>query len=794
MRFQFATDPNARIRPIPELPDFPVSRIEGRNGIGKSLAIRLLQLVTGDQPYLTMPAAWNSLKHGLAPFELVVTSLRGASEIRCRVDPGRWPENVEAVGDWVADYLIDGRAATLNDVRALLTVYRIAGDESLLETISARITEDAALTSRVGGLIRSRADAVDVLLGGAAFEIERANPRHYLELVRLLATEDRELSALRGKVERAKAQHDQLARARQLLADLEATEAEGPELDAAIEVHDRRIAELRKRVEDLDTKRSRFQASLYHVEELQTQAKKAATSAKAAATRLRNLRVTVQQMCAELAVPSDAVAVLEHSAAARSDLIEAVRERGEIDATPKVLHVVRALGIELKSALDRGIGDREVAELSDARTVSAAELRDGVTLVRRKLIGQPPPEEAKRLDETIIALRKRRDALDDLRGKILASGRAEKALEKHEKRLAELQGELDARDAERLIVLTRELEKARSEQIEAEIGRADLIRRRAMLAGGRSRTDLRRELRKLLERPKMPRQDQLNRAFLVASSEWETHRTELDVRLAAMDSLSEERSTVEEEMRTLLRRLTVGDEYGWLRARWSTTKLAEDDLLTAATSVDRLADAIERARNAVSGAAAAVQSLGPPLEIMATAVLSGQRPSARVAEIDDRIQALRPWYELSFGDHFREPAIQAALFESGEFVRLDLGYPSVTWRTEDGQEQSRPLEAFSSGERVFAYTLARLVSFARPRAANTLIVLDEFGAFVAGDRFSRLERYLHRRVLGQIADQVAVILPLRVDYESVPDPSPSDTGRAIAIRERGYFAEPVSAG
>src|SRR6266702_1905516 len=49
------------LRLIEEIPDQRLCRLEGRNGIGKTMAVRLLELVTGGQPYAGLDLTWQSL-------------------------------------------------------------------------------------------------------------------------------------------------------------------------------------------------------------------------------------------------------------------------------------------------------------------------------------------------------------------------------------------------------------------------------------------------------------------------------------------------------------------------------------------------------------------------------------------------------------------------------------------------------------------------------------------------------------------------------------------------------------
>src|SRR5712692_7085533 len=92
MRFTFSAAPTGGVRLIGEIPDFPLCRLEGRNGIGKTLAIHLLELAAGGQPYAGAASAWRSLREHLGPVDIVVSGLRSTQlELRIHLSSESWP-------------------------------------------------------------------------------------------------------------------------------------------------------------------------------------------------------------------------------------------------------------------------------------------------------------------------------------------------------------------------------------------------------------------------------------------------------------------------------------------------------------------------------------------------------------------------------------------------------------------------------------------------------------------------------------------------------------------------------
>jgi hypothetical protein len=114
----------------------------------------------------------------------------------------------------------------------------------------------------------------------------------------------------------------------------------------------------------------------------------------------------------------------------------------------------------------------------------------------------------------------------------------------------------------------------------------------------------------------------------------------------------------------------------------------------------------------------------------------------------------------------------------------------------DGQRQTRPLQAFSSGEQALAYTRARLASLDRDDtlARNRLIALDEFGAFIAADGMRSLTTYLRDRRRALPQDQIVVVLPLSGDLKRATsaDDDELTASRRWQLQERGYFAESMT--
>ena len=150
MQIRISTDPIGPLRVLDGLPHVPLSVMEGRNGIGKSLAVRVLEICCGEMPYRLRSPAWESLRTGLGRFEVRAENLSGAKLVLWRADSREWPGEPGGAPDeaWFEAIEVDGAQTTMNELRNLLRVHRIAGDEGIVETLASRADAEAEAVHR----------------------------------------------------------------------------------------------------------------------------------------------------------------------------------------------------------------------------------------------------------------------------------------------------------------------------------------------------------------------------------------------------------------------------------------------------------------------------------------------------------------------------------------------------------------------------------------------------------------------------------------------------------------------
>jgi len=126
------------LRIIEEIPDIALCKIEGYNGIGKTNAIKLLRLCTGEQPFENDEGSWRTFRSQLVRARVHVTGLREAEEIEWLLEPNRWPEDPEPPGDLLGTVSVSGRERHPRDVLEILKIYHVIAAETPASVLAGR--------------------------------------------------------------------------------------------------------------------------------------------------------------------------------------------------------------------------------------------------------------------------------------------------------------------------------------------------------------------------------------------------------------------------------------------------------------------------------------------------------------------------------------------------------------------------------------------------------------------------------------------------------------------------------
>jgi DNA repair exonuclease SbcCD ATPase subunit len=794
VQFRLVPNDERPLRPISFIPDEPTCLIEGRNGAGKSLAVRLLQLATGEQPYASTPAAWRSLREGLGELQIIASGMVGAASIEWTLRPSGWPEDPAPVGAWLGDFQIDGQPADLGRVRNLLRVHRVGGDESLSETIAQRVREDLGIVQRQRRWVDERAERLDQRLLDLSDRLAGTRLEELEALSDELRADRQRLRELRETVPLHQARFRALDAARRGRDTIAQLESDGPELRRQIDAESEIEREATATIEDLERRRVELAGQAAKEADLRGSLDAAEAELSKSIESAEEAQLRAMTRASKLRVRPESEAVREAHQAAVAERDAVLKRLGQFDVAPRLASLADALEERLQSAVSAGLSDSPIAQLDDDREITVAELEKGVTRHRKR---QQEPADAliAELRAEASNAEARVSDLWSLRQSVAYADRKAREARDQAARLEGIRQQLEPDVAKHYNELSAEIASARDRHLQAVVRRADLIAQLDRLSGGRQIADVRRELEADLTEANVDA-ERLDLAWAQAKLDYETSQAELESITSAERDLAATVETRLGEVRNVASGLAT-EENAWLAAAAGhlLPEIPAADLSTA-RQLGRLRAVIDRARDVLQAAVTKLTALEQPLESMSRAIEKNDvgrlRSSApELQALYDRLLAL---YEAEFTSRFRAREIADALFDGAESVSLDLKSLSVSWTMSDGAGRNRPLEAFSSGERAFAYTLARLESLASEPTHNRVIALDEFGAFVARDRLDRLVRFLHNRILGTVAQQVLIILPLTQDYAGQ---IASTTGewhevvarRAAAVAEQGYFAE-----
>lgn len=910
MRFDISRAGNlsSGLRVIGHIPDYRLCHLEGRNGIGKSVGARLLELATGGQPYAAQPHAWRTLKAQLGPTQITVTGLPGGQIIRFDVDPQRsWPDDpVGNLADEFARVSIDNIPATAREVQALLRVRRVSGDETLLQTLARDLEERAVIAETVQRQwVRPVAADWEVRLTGLVELIGGVNR------VALLDAWERQKDAAtaaemgQARAATAVAVSDAADHAVAAADGLAARHRDLPALVTGLASSLDELAAARAALDKANERAEQAAIALAGGSSLRGEIDRWERLLRYRQRAVQREQIEERQLLSALKLPSrpDALELARRMREAAEAVDAEIARRDRID----LVEPRRRLALQMEAPLaaeTHRLGGEIIANTAPPITVNG--LLAGVQDLRADLTGRPRPDELVRLDREIDRAQRQQELLRALEAQARVTDRKQQRLAEANETLADLFADLDASDRSTYEQAQDSAERARDAVISAELHTRELRKQIAELldipaqrAVADERTaapngDDEDEQDGADDPPADPLYPNVDEAFatrVAVDADAEAiavldrvdvaslaeaaavggpvdlaalraaaaesplasvteagldqlrllHAAATRVRAAAaacQEDAKRAEATAGDAARRLetLRaaanaaraKLSAGGPTEWEPwasaaaplfaaagappADWSpgpeegepaTTELAIADALEAVAAIARAQTA------AVFALADRLASLSGYLGSVAANVAPGVRDagSATPADYQRTLGAsLRTWVENALADSLTTPALLTELFDGATEVRVGLDDLTLTWRPRAGGVRKRPLEAFSSGEQVFAYTRANLMRIGRDRrpGQSVVVILDEFGAFVARDRLGQLMHFVEHEALGTVANQVVVMLPVSRGYPAPSGSTPLREGelsdadsietRGRQIADRGYFAVPFTAG
>lgn len=776
-----ASPTNRGLRVIETVPDVPFAQLEGRNGIGKSLFIRLLQLATDSQPYASMPRAWQTLKAGLGQCEISIAGLKAGREVSLMLEPDQWPDRPEPRGDWIGTARIDGEASDWKDVSDLVRVFRVGGDESLGRSLAAQVRADREIVEQRREQLLATANVWTGHLQELQEVVAPAVSSDWHELAEEVKHAQASLKEWRDRRKRLADRRADLVVAAEIVEGLIRIRSEEPGLLARAEELHLLSNELHERIGQLDESISALLVSRGAPDQLQGELRRTERLYGLRRERLRNREHEVAVAMRQLGLPEmtapdayDAARVNAAVAEFRAELRLLEEQRTSVDTDGLIVEIIDDVDPRLSSAEARGLGSAVVAAFDDIE-VSVSEMRSGLER-RRSSISERPSADASETLEKIRVLNSRMGAARAVHYAMRMHGNAVRDFREVTGALRNLVAEVGGANDGEVATLQEEKSEVLDKLTAASIELGEVNTRLEELRRGGTAEELVARLESIGPSESLEsitsELEEVNQNLLEAGHE---------VGFAEQDAGEARRTlqVVEGALLQSVRRLH-STEMAWAAAIVGDLPEATDRLALQ-QRLQRFSASVRELFDRVVGVETDILALSAAMDVLSTRLASESTsddlPRLRFME------SLADWYEQRVARQLGAPELREVLFDNGTDVSLSMRTLITSWTDETGSLHSRPLEAYSSGEHAFAYTRFQLEQVAASSAENRAVFLDEFGAYVAHDRLSVLMSYVRSRVLGELADQIVLVLPLGAP--------PSGAAEASDVADHGYFVRPL---
>ncbi|KAB1139319.1 hypothetical protein F7R91_40520 [Streptomyces luteolifulvus] len=789
MHIRIEAESRRGLRIIGEIPNISLCRIEGYNGIGKTNAIKLLRLCTGDQPFVENDHSWRTFRNQLKSARVAITGLHGAQEITWTIDPSLWPETAEPLGDLIGGIRIDGQPARPRDVSPLLSVHHVMAADTPVSVLTERInTAQKHIQGWDSEVGRQRQEEIELLLGELQNKITECTPSQLSRDLSITTEAEKLAKSLADQLKTARERIKLLDRAVEVSAQLTQVRGRGPEMDQKIQELARRLENLDEQRRELDNQIKNASAQKHNNEKAEKEFENAQRHLVRQDKAFRTMRSHLQHLAAAAGVDPSEDALAAAKREASQHLNSLLEQQPRINATPILVNLLNSLTSSLESAEEEGLGNTvliDSGEKGSGWTVAA--LKEAFQHQAQVLSEMAPSADAEQLAEEIEATRGRLGTIAQTETALRDLETGQTALAKAEGRLLKATKSLPEQTARNLedLMLNRTALDQETRTVQGDHAR--LSHTRELLGGGKTEDALAAELVQLcrkanvevarlrgLREKEQAELEELTRREAQASQQAALARRTSQGRLSKVTSTAHF--------------LSQDSEISWLRQ--AVPQIGRLPDLSPADQAEVLTDVaavIDRARDSLASTYSSLRGMETALGRLGSRI---RQPNGRTGTETDSDRAAKLWLADEVRQWFESEVVRAALFNGGRDVRLDPDSLQLSWTAEDGQTNERPLAAFSSGQQAFAYTQAQVARLDRDEnaASNRLIALDEFGSFIDAKNMSALASYLQARQVQAPNDQVLVILPLEIS-PAMASSNGSTNERVNALRERGYFAE-----
>ncbi|MDO3701746.1 hypothetical protein Q3W71_08640 [Micromonospora sp. C28SCA-DRY-2] len=791
MQIRIEAQSRRGLRIIDEIPDIPLCKIEGYNGIGKTAAIKLLRLCAGDQPFAENDQDWRSFREQLVKARVTVTGLQHARTIEWRLDPSDWPLDPRPLEDRLGRIEVDGKTVNYIAIRSLFSVHHIIAAETPLKVLANRVEASRRhIFDWLEGSGERRQSDIDFAIDEVQKLVLQSLPSQLPTEMKAAEDFAKVSKLLTDELSDRRQRMEVLDRATSVLDRLDQVRGQGPEMQEKLDRLKEELDDLEAKTERLDDQITRASSRQHLNEQAEREFENARKFLVRTDKALRQATNELERLTTAAEVEPNSEQIVATQSELSRRLKELLERRPQVHAAPMLVSVLEDLAERLSDAERHELGQTTLLEGEEgAPSWSVSALRDACLRQAAKLRDRTPSGDAQQLEADIDLLRSRIAAVVQASAKLAEVEQAQANFSRAEKRLKDASESLPAQTAktiDELIKARNELDQ-RSRSVQA--AHARLEHAREVLGGGMTEDALAAELLRLCRQAEVEVARVRGRREQARAELDQLTRQQVQAVQAAerADRVLQDRKS---RIAQVVELLTQDDAHAWLRAALpEVSALQRATVFQQAIQLDALSGRLEQARDKLQQQYAAIQGIGAALGRLYGEIGRSSSMSAAPTPWD---RAARVWLASEVRDWFNDPLLRQSLFENADDLWLDWRDMRVHW-TAEGEEMSRPLSGFSSGQQAFAYTHAQLAQLERDElgAANRLIALDEFNAFLDAERMRDLAVYLDERRLRQPHDQIVVILPL----ERIPPTEGGDDkqrSRIRDLRQRGYLTEAFS--
>jgi hypothetical protein len=778
---------------IPEIPDVGIVRLEGYNGVGKTLTIRLLQVCAGIRPL--KGEEWISFCAGLGKVVVTATGLTQDASLKWVTSGERlYGADERDPLSWFDELSLDKKPiGDFASLRRMFDVQRLSGDMGLVETLAQQVRDSAEEVDE----FRDRLSA-DGILSELEQRIELLRQvvqpvQPSVVALRAQTVEDlrKEEARQAEDAEAAATEAEELGALLSLVVKLDRHAKDADDLGAEIGRLDVALASGRERRDALTKELKDKEDAAAKSSELTKKLRKAETVRKRAATSLGNATDALADALA-LARLRDNQDPLDFKATLEQQIASLAQERIVLDARPAMQSLISELQGPLTGAQTQGLDDQVLLTPTDGPELTVAGVSSGLSRRDAELQKATPPRLATKLDKQLEELRTRVEALAKVPKLQEKAETARSSLQTAEERLGSLTSQLDSTTVTQVEALRKQRTTLEDELF--ELGGQRRVAQQWLdgIPPQSQRAAMEAQLAAELDSRKIAVADIPTLAEAAEHRRRETSRELSDVRHRSSDvALAYEHDLA--DLQAVWATLKTTKNFAWVLDDRLPLNIQDLDVADQIATVRTLHHIVNSLDKRITSLTTVLQ--GTPVTLQAIAdKLVGRSTTAtfRRTELDAFVAGIAErWFE-------QHDVRNALLGEDANAIQVTLENMTVQW-TAEGALHSQPLQALSSGQQAFVFTQAKLSLLQRSVTAsrNRLLALDEFGAFVSQDRLRDLENLLFEWHDAHPNDQLLLVLPAVQDYarlarNSVGEDKNRYSRLAEQLTHQRFFTEPLS--